>query len=963
MSHLKINQVFHLVEPKDKKSVIRLPLPDGVKYNSEKFILTDHEVRQFLEPLGPFAMASIAKPARATEIIEQGFEYNKQQWHVAGGFIRDDGSVFVLLPEKIESAELFKRLGLNINLPKWADSFKVGKYLKRLWSHHRTYVQGDVIQEHNDWIMVKLDNGKTITIRYAKKSQLTEGMNLVSKRCLKMLGLHAQHGMGLRITALSPRGFTKGHAIVLEHLKYDLVMYETKDLLKSNGRFTFAFDELHPGRLYTDAQSVANFQMYNTTFMDDWSETFMKQVIENMEDEEKLRRMLRFYEIGFHKPTFHPGEMLKPGDDTRGAYFDKEKDWALLRAMRAGLPIEEIPAMLRKILRLFFHQVMNIEKKQRIPVQPEVGDARYILVDPTIFDVWGDPSLPGELKDNQVFVKGHTGPVVFHRQPNAHRGEHHVADSVQTPELEKMDTGCFMFISRDVVVPVLAKLGGGDQDDRICFYKDARVVDHFRQLKPYPLKTDVKKPEIPTTPNRFAVGRMRMPRYDLQQLKIILAQQLKQRVSIGQAVNPIIMDTVISDQQDVIINYLSELKSKDVKINNALEEMRKFTGFKMAGVASQLESIIDAVKRDGADVTLVSKDIQNFWAWLPVTPRVFLKGGEFNGRLPQSRRGDKLPVIVTTHLDIVVDRIKMMRNELEEYAHMHAWEVVGDIPMALTTYPDAPGDEALARAIRAEYAVLREEHMTPVSNRENDDDGEAIGKAFMIVDEKLYNRFKNHPLIIPAMVKLYMMIYSRRASEAPRDENGNVKPYPDGILWGPYMGGLTIKALDAAGWTCRYEEVDLEPSCKSLKHKDVNILVDQDCLVSVDGELVGMLDKQLAQGQTEMESGMVKVKVEVDQPQYNVLTVVNGLATNHATNEEIARWKSHVHEEVTLTPGVWLNPETNVEEHAVYVYLKDGERFGSITRRDNTRVLTQTTGWLAPAKDNHSKTLTVVVKA
>src|SRR5260221_5798510 len=48
------------------------------------------------------------------------------------------------------------------------------------------------------------------------------------------------------------------------------------------------------------------------------SEAFMNKVIDALQDESKLRDMLRFYNISFHK-------------DENDEYIDKEKDWALLR--------------------------------------------------------------------------------------------------------------------------------------------------------------------------------------------------------------------------------------------------------------------------------------------------------------------------------------------------------------------------------------------------------------------------------------------------------------------------------------------------------------------------------------------------------------------------------------------------------------------------------------------------------
>ena len=952
-----MNQQFHVVMH-GSDPVIRKPLQPGDKYDSKLAIHPIHEVRQFLEPLGTFAMATIDDNDKAMQVLDYGFynDADKSHWHVAGGYVRDDSTVFVLLPQQISDNEFFSRLGLKVQLSKQSDSFKAGKYLKRLWSHHNKYIQGDVIEEHGDVIIVRLDNGKTISVRYAPKSPLTEGMNLVSQKALKLLGYkNAKHGDGLRVTALSPRGFTKGHAIVLEHLHFDLVMYETKDLLKSNGRFTFALDSLHPGKLFTDSQSVINFQLQ--PFMTEWAELFMKQVNEAFGDESKLRNMLRFYNLAFHKLEHDTDEQ------TRGEYIHKDKDWSLTRAMRAGLEVSKIPALLRRSFNLFVQQVMDCERNLRIPIMPETGDARYILVDPTIFDMWGNPSLEGVLKGNEVFAPRHVGPVVFHRQPNAHRGEMHISNSVHPADLEAMDSGCFMFMSKDAIVPTLKKLGGGDQDDRVVYYTDQKIVDHFAQLPAYPVVTIEKPHEVEAAPNRFAY-KLRKPMYDRITIKAILVQQKKQKVSIGQAVNPIMGDTHISDQQANIINHLVGIKDKTPKVIEALEWMRNYPGYVMAPVASQLEDVIDGVKKDGADIRHIAKAIKEFWTDLKVVPEFMLHGGyQDGGRLPEWRRGEYMPVIVRTDIDDAKDAIQDIRVELQDAVHLLSWDTVlqMQIPEEILTFPDTPGDEQLAKAIRSFYIDQLQEIMAKAP-----DEGKARVRAFMKVDENVFNKFSSHPIIRQAMLKLYTMVYSNRALEIPRDENGRPKAFPDGILWGPMMSKLTIEALDMAGLTGRYVEVEFYDDRKKYRRGDHDVLVG-DGIVNVGKDEVGMVDP-IADGTVKMEGGLIKVPanrvIDVHVPKrYEVLTVVAGWRTRpDATQENIRNWKAQVGKQVQLVPYTRVI-ETG-EEHAVRVML-DGVEYGHITKQRGEcySITVETSGYLAPSNEPHTNTMRVVIDA
>src|SRR5208282_5510612 len=387
----------------------------------------DHEKRQFLEVLGEFSMVTIdaGKSDNGTKLARQILEDGliivdpdtrvKSSWYVAGYYVRDEGVVYIMSPAPIDDSQFFNALKLHVDLEnEWSNSFKVGKYLKRLYSHHRKYIEGTVISQTNSVIMVRMPSGRIWSVRYAK-CKIADGMNLVSPSVMKELKLKRDPGQGLRITALSPKGFSKGHAIVVNGLVHDLVLFNSKTLLKGD-KFVFGVLEfLHESSVFTDAQSTVNFQLNRVKYEDGercvnrWFHTFAEDVLNACEDQEKLRKMLRFYTNEFHK--------YQEGDE-KGDYIEKEKDWAILRALRGGLHYQQYPGLLRKIYRLFTEKVMDCEFRVRVPVPTDIGGARYALVDPTIFDLNGDPTLEGELRGNTIYVEGHVGEVAFHRQPN-----------------------------------------------------------------------------------------------------------------------------------------------------------------------------------------------------------------------------------------------------------------------------------------------------------------------------------------------------------------------------------------------------------------------------------------------------------------------------------------------------------------------------------------------------------------
>lgn len=938
---------------------VRKPDLTAAKYNS-KTMIGIHEIRQFLEPLGPYALINVDNQAEASMIVNEGYTYKVKgdeehplfgtKWYAAGGYVRDDGAVFVMLPEKISDKEFFSRQGLHIDLlGKHSNAFKTGKYLKRLYSHHANYMQGDVIRESGDVIWVKLANNVVLSVRYAEGGVLTDGMNLISTKCLDKLGFEGKEGSGLRITALSPRGFSKGHAIVKNDLQFDLVLYDSKQLLKGD-KFTFALDNLHEGNLFTDTQSVINFRMYRSDDLLKWSEVYMRQVIEAVQNEDKFEQMLQKYKIEFH--------IDEDGEFKEG---QKEADWALLRALRTGIHITEHPALQRKVFHLFINRIMDFKKKIRIPVPEEVGRAAYILVDPTIFDTLGNPSLPGVLQEGQVYVSEHEGPVVFHRQPNAHRGEHYIGQSVNPPSLAQYGSKVFMFVAKESIEPACVTLGGGDQDDRVVIYTDPSIVSQFKELEsdPYPLEV-IKDTILPMrTSNRF-FGLLPRPTpvYDRHQIDMMLSQQEQQRTSIGQAVNPIMIDTVLTDQKEYILGYLAEIP-KDLKVISAIKWVEAFGGNMLRRVASRLEQIIDAVKKDGGDVSMVAEEIREFWKNIEVFPEFATRGGfQDMGRLPASRRGETHPVVVRTEIDDLLDAIDQARVELEDVIIEIGWQSVGPVPLEIITYPVDPSAWPLALEIRTYYHARR---MTLMANIAPEDADLRIA-AIVQCDKDVYDAYSKHPLVLDAMINLYGMTYSKRLPSAPVDKDGRAKPYADGLLWGPRVGGLMVQALDRCDMTVRYVKVQLFPGLGNYRKGKHNVTV-LNGVVTLEGSntIIGNSAAAL-EGPYEMVNGLIGAPASTfgevkDVERTITLTVVDGwkgrIEANKATRDELADWKSNINKKVVLKPyevykdadGVDLEvPRDTVE------VLLDGKHYGYIVQDSVFHILKTTEGYLIKGK-------------
>ena len=973
-----MNQRYHVVFEGESTVTTRRPWRRGQELYSSSgnpkkgvpAMFGTHEERQFLENLGPFIIASMDNPAVAAQILDEGYVVTdpdsgeKSKWYVGGYFVRDDGAVYVMLPEVTTDTQFRSKLGLHIDMQNdWGNSFKVGKYLKRLFSHHRKFMQGEVVKELDNVVLVRLKSGRVISVKYADHGALTDGMNLVSTHCMKLMGLNKTMGAGLRLTALSPKGFSKGHAIVLPELQHDLVLFNSKKLLTGD-QFTFGMDWLHSGVVFTDMQSVINFRFAETGLLDAWDKEFKESVIDAIEDEDKLKQMLQFYHLEFHKVK---------DDDGDYQFIQKDKEWALLRAMRGGLKIQEYPALVRKVTHLFADKVRNCETNIRVPVPETAGGARYALVDPTIFDMRGDPTLEGTLKNDQVYCAGDVGSMVFHRQPNAHRGEHYIARAVSNEYLKAMDTGCFMFISKDIIKPSLAVLGGGDQDDRLVYYKDPVVVDHFRKLEldPYPTVPYVEKPKPPVRTNVFAHRLHRTPIYDRTQLLMMLDQMKNQSLHIGFVVNAGMHDTVLTDNRAMITRNLVALP-KTLKVEAAIEWfLNQYKDNDLREPMSRLELVIDAVKKTGADLAGIRDQVKHFNETFMVVAEFMTRGGKYDGRIPNARRGDSHPVIVRTIVDDKLDELKRNRQDLEDIITDISWQMIPPVAEEILTCPCYDSEAIqLAYAMRTEYRNQWANLSKEIDRTGDKAEVKKTIEAYMKIDKSMYERFAGHPLIIDAMIKLYIMVYESRKPEAPRDEDGRPIKFGDGILWGPYMSGLTLRMMERAGLAGRYTEITFDEEVKHMRRESVNVVIDNG-VVRQEGTntLLGTIDPMADtvvmgtdKGPTKMNKGWVKVAAQDalpndPEPRFMILRVVNGMQAKGATPVEIAQWRDHANKQVELVPYIFTN-ERGEDEHAVRVDLA-GQQYGYIDRKDNTYVTEKTTGWLLPGST--PKTMGVLV--
>jgi len=895
----------------------------------------------------------------------------KSQWQVAGYYVRDEGAILIMVAgdqtRKMYDLDFFRKLGLHLELgDNWGNTFKVGKYLKRLYSHHRKFGSDTIIKTDEDGtrLTVRKANGAEYVVKYRDYGALTEGMAVfASPRFMKLNGMKAVPGLGLRWTSLGPE-FTKGYGMVKPGLQYDLVLYNSKKLLRGD-KFTYGFDLVKgAGAVYTDIQSYINFRLNDLKFLTHNSIAFMFEVDAALKDEEKLREMLRFYQVGFHITKDADGDEV---------FVEKTKDWAIMRALRAGVSHTKHPALVRQMFNLFTRTIMNCETNLRAPIQANIGSARYAMVDPSIFDMWGEPVLEGELHGNQVYCGGKIGDIAYHRQPSAHRGECYVSNAVTSQFLSTMDTGTYMFLSRDVGAEAMAKLGGGDYDDRLVYYTDQEVVNHFKQLAldPYPVERPEAKPVVEKKVNFFSALKIRpMPVYDRKRLLEMADQIKKQHLSIGQVVNALMLDTVITDHRRELLAYIVTSLPKDQKVNHAITWLEQYPGYVLRGVAGQLELVIDAVKKEGADLQPIVDQIRSFNATFAVVPEFYTRGGRYEGRVPQSRRGENYPVVSSCTIDEELLDIHGKRLDLEDVVIDNSWQAVEPIPEEMLVYPTLPGSQQLAVAMRQFYFTERAKFEGKIPRTHDEREARAVIDAYKRIDEALVTNYGNHPLMLDAMIYLYIMVYDNRRPEAPRTATGMPKPFPDGMLWGPRMSHFTIKMLERVGLAGRYVPVDFDPEARKYKRQVIVVDVEQGVVVKQDThEVLGHVNP-MADGKNRLlERGLIKVSASEaypyePEPRWMLLTVLAGWGakTDAARRmaaeagipvsdmlldieKQIREWRAQENKEVELIPYIYVDETTGQSEHAVRVML-EGQEYGNISREDSVYITMPTKGWL-----------------
>ena len=608
--------------------------------------LFDRECRNYLE--GPpslvgdfvYANVNIANPdglQTAMRILEHGTKVGKLgRWFAYAWWMQDQEVAFVLNKEQHAGTDTFSKLGIVCKFGAKSDANKASKYLKRLFAHHHEGMWfGEVVERRNGCVGIRMANGARLNfvIREVGYDQaghaLDDGIQYMTVKAFHALtGKRVAPGSGYQITALEASGLIKGHVEIVEDNDLapgvDGIFIGPKKQVKALGnRFTIGFlQEIH-GRneIYTDIQSVINFKLWK--FLKGWAFAQLSGYRAELDDTAAINAsILRMLEKQHSDPAWFEATYLP------AQIYLAEQKYGL------GLHPNLIPACAYRLGRMTEKKIEQMclrdpRGQVRVAIPSSVAFARYAVVDKTALFNGGIDEHSGVLTSGQAFVGGEIGQYVrqmhekgervlvwVHRQPNGHSDEKYLLELVWSEELEEIfgaETP-FVHISVQTIGKMMSILGGGDQDDCLICYYDQEVVKHFAALPAYPpLLEDghakvvavVAPPsEIDGWDSGYSFNRMLMAQ--------IINKKATEKESIGSAVLPL-----------MLYNHLWH--------ENLTEGLYDFSH-----VGWKLEMIIDALVKDGVDISFVTEARQGLyqslaghkvprWAKRKLNPKLFDK--------------------------------------------------------------------------------------------------------------------------------------------------------------------------------------------------------------------------------------------------------------------------------------------------------------------------------------------------
>lgn len=874
---LNVNRVMHLTWSflKDSKSwgyLFRRPLTAAEVYNPDVHFDPVRETSAFLNAVMPCDYIQVTWDINQAGVDEAknvllnglssttvlGFPKDLGEWEYFTGTARDHiKAVFVPKGSDLDLSEI----GVHVDLtPKGKkDLYQMAatamKRLNRLFAPVEYSVFGQVVEKKADVYEVLLDDGSKVSIRVLPADVYVDGWNAYSPRGAELLaGLqNPRHGDGFRITAGTPDAFFKGHACVVDHLKYDAVFYGGKPEVHLDRFYHGRLSELHVSDPNTDFQSLINFfvQGNGLTLFGNMCEAFFKTMTYALQDSERFRRSM----MAVH------GKWVRKAESWDAQGLDVKPEWLCSRAASLGIDAC-FPGLFRSDIRMLSPLIDRVG----LGVVPMSGFAqrRYLMPSPWIIDSLGNVCPENDRLKGQVAFSMdiEPGPIVMWRQPNGNVNERFHCESVQAPDLwKKAGRGQIIYLGADMIPQAMKAMGGADFDDPVIVSSHPGIVTHFKNLASYPEAGPASVQTQQEYPKR-SMQFVEQLQYRIEPTKWTLHHLLHQvddalnSTGIGVIVNALMLDTLITLGKSHMINDLTfqieALEKSETPDGLAqaellwqgIEWLEQRPDYVLRDMGNDLESRIDSIKMlGGSGMNTDVEAIQNMYDDTVVFPQCWTIGGFLGtGRIPD-RIMQEGPITAKTQFCQMLEDTNVLREAFDEAVKEVEWLLTNAcVPQELLAkYPRNNDIEEYVSDIRQMWFEQWEEarKTSPIMDRDT------VAAIYRRISEELSDELYNGPFVEKldhVAVRLAARVYKGTHVTAPLDEEGKTYHVRDGLLWTSALGNAFLDAIERTGLAGRVEYVQLLPGIsKKLQtwgitpvHVENHVVFDPTC-----GEILG----------------------------------------------------------------------------------------------------------------------------
>jgi hypothetical protein len=627
-----------------------------------------------------------------------------------------------------------------------------------------------------------------------------------------------REGSGFKGTVAFNGGTFKGHSHCLRlGGKLDdtlMLLFDTKTEFRLKGnRITIGIlDMIHQGStVYTEPQIIGNFLLGAVDMIRQWNTAWMASVDAAMSNADKCKALFCTISKDALLPT--TDDLVEADPNKRVAKFvlgtvyrEASRTWAALDGVgvvAGALDIDPTnhPALLKKLYWFLTNEMMNLDDL-RIPIPGDVAARRMMIVDPTVFGLGDGIYLnQGVLAGNTVRFDGMERPVVLTRQPSGSVMEHFATQAVYgAREFERFRGTPFIYIGSDVLVDLMAVLGGADQDDPAVVWFGGAIVEYFttvvaaKALEYAKLDghsvDDVEALDnkaVVTKFEKFAASKAHTKFLGYGHRSTIFAlieQMCATDTNIGIAVNPGIVFNVL-----FWYGLLDGVPA-------------------MAPVTKNLERIIDAFQKTGERLNWLTVILDAFKKDLPRMAR--FTADRMSAYTQAKRREAGNPIaIVDTEFDVAVADMHAEKDALDaEFFgvickdHRNFSEALYEYVQAFLPDPEARRRSAeMMAAYRHSFQAFKAaalDSLTAIPELAGLDDAEkdriAGVQASKDACKAVFDEFVRQPLrtgsatkkqIWSAVLAMYRWVYAAGNDWAPGDT----------LLWSEEFSVVTIEAL------------------------------------------------------------------------------------------------------------------------------------------------------------------------